>query len=168
MRVLRTIATSAGSPTGIAGDWPIGLWVVQWHLNPNATAAGSISVARIDPEFNSFGPVTADRDIPAEGAGAVAAQGSSVWVAPSTGLLTRLNAVTGAGDPGRHRSERQPGRDRDHCDGAIWLTDSDANEVVRVDPTGLLTPIPVGNNADRDRRWRAALSGWSTHSTTRW
>jgi peptide/nickel transport system substrate-binding protein len=27
----------------------------------------------------------------------------------------------------------------------VWLTDSDANNVTRVDPTGLLTSIPVGN-----------------------
>ena len=30
-------------------------------------------------------------------------------------------------------------------DGAVWLTDTEADNVVRVDPTGLLTPIPVGN-----------------------
>jgi peptide/nickel transport system substrate-binding protein len=30
-------------------------------------------------------------------------------------------------------------------DGAVWLTDNEANNVTRVDPTGLLTPIPVGN-----------------------
>ena len=30
-------------------------------------------------------------------------------------------------------------------DGATWLTDSEANNVTRVDPTGLSTPIAVGN-----------------------
>ena len=30
-------------------------------------------------------------------------------------------------------------------DGAVWLTDSEADNVVRVDPTGLLTPIAVGS-----------------------
>ena len=30
-------------------------------------------------------------------------------------------------------------------DGAVWLTDTEADNVVRVDPTGLLTPIGVGS-----------------------
>ena len=30
-------------------------------------------------------------------------------------------------------------------DGAVWLTDTEANNVTRVDPTGLITPIAVGN-----------------------
>ena len=30
-------------------------------------------------------------------------------------------------------------------DGAEWLTDSEADNVIRVDPTGLVTPIAVGN-----------------------
>jgi len=144
MRVLGTIATPAGQPTGIAGTAD-GLWVVQGTVNPNATAAGSISVARIDPEFNSFGPSTRIDNVIPEGPGAVAVQGNSVWVAPSTGLLTQLDGASGAItrqlDP-----NAGPAGIAITPDGAIWLTDSDANEVVRVDPTGVLTPIPVGNN----------------------
>jgi YVTN family beta-propeller protein len=143
MRLLATIPTPAGSPTGIAGTAD-GLWVVQGSVNPNATAAGSISVARIDPEFDSFGPSTRI-DVPAQGGGVVAVQGNSVWVAPSTGRLTRLNAVTGAIVPPQIDPNVSPAGIAITPDGAIWLTDSDADEVERVDPTGSLTPILVGN-----------------------
>jgi YVTN family beta-propeller protein len=77
------------------------------------------------------------------GPGAIAAQGNSVWIAPSTGLLTRLNAttaeVTRQLDPNASPAGIAIG------EGALWLTDNEADNVVRVDPTGLLTPIAVGN-----------------------
>ena len=38
---------------------------------------------------------------------------------------------------------------------------------MRVDPTGLLTPIAVGNGPTGDRGWRRAVCGSSTRSTTR-
>ena len=130
-----------GPPTGIAAAGG-GLWVVQSNANP---AANSISVAQIDPEYNSLGSAVPFDNVYPEGSGAVAAWGNSVWVAPSTGLLTRLNAVTGAVIPPRIDPNASPAGIAITPDGAIWLTDSDANEVVRVDPTGLLTPILVGD-----------------------
>jgi YVTN family beta-propeller protein len=144
MRVLGTITTPAGPPTGIAGTAD-GLWVVQANVNPDANAASSISVAQVDPEFNSFGRSTRIDNVIPDGPGAVAASGNSVWVAPSTGLLTRLNAVTGAVVPPRIDPNASPTGIAITPDGAIWLTDSEADEVVRVDPTGVLTAIPVGN-----------------------
>jgi YVTN family beta-propeller protein len=82
-------------------------------------------------------------NVVASGPPALAARGNSVWVAPSTGLLTHLDATTGEVaqrlDPNASPTGLALG------EGAMWLTDSEANNVVRVDPTGLLTPIPVGN-----------------------
>jgi peptide/nickel transport system substrate-binding protein len=78
------------------------------------------------------------------GPGGIAAQGDSVWVAPATGLLTRLDAKTGAQaqqlDPNANPGGIAIG------EGAIWISDTEANNVVRVDPTGLSTPIAVGNS----------------------
>ena len=142
MRVLRAFALE-GPPTGIAaaGD---GLWVVQANVNPDANTASSISVARIDPEFDALEPGVRIGNVIPDGPGAVAAQGNSIWVAPSTGLLTRFTAATGQVtkqlDP-----NASPAGIAITDDGAIWLTDPEADDVVRVDPTGLLTPIPVGN-----------------------
>jgi len=129
-----------GPPTGIAAAGG-GVWVVQSNVSP---AANSISVAQIDPEYNSLGSAVPIDNVIAEGSGAVAAWGNSVWVAPSAGLLTRLDAVTGQ-PTGRLDPNASPTGIAITPDGAIWLTDSEANEVVRVDPTGLLTPILVGN-----------------------
>jgi YVTN family beta-propeller protein len=67
-----------------------------------------------------------------------------VWVAPSYGALSRLDSVTGKVvqqiDPNAGPAAIAVGGD-----GAVWLTDTEANNVIRVDPTGLPTPTPVGN-----------------------
>ena len=62
---------------------------------------------------------------------------------PSSGLLTRLDAVTGRAD---HAVDPDAGPAAvDVGDGAVWVTDDQADNVARVDPTGLVTQIPVGN-----------------------
>jgi DNA-binding SARP family transcriptional activator len=94
MQVLRTI-TLRGPPTGIAAA-DDGLWVVQSNVNLYANTASSISVARVDPEFDTLDSPTKIGNVIPDGPGAVAARGNSVWVAPSAGLLTRLSASTGA------------------------------------------------------------------------
>ena len=142
LRTLATIPLSA-PPTGLAASGD-GVWVVEPNANP---AQSSVSVSRIDPEFNVPGlPVHIGNVVP-DGPGSVAAQGSAVWVAPSNGLLTRLDALTGAPrtqlDPNASPSGIAVG------EGAVWLTDSEpdseTNNVIRVDRTGLLQAIPVGN-----------------------
>ncbi len=143
MSVLRAIPLP-GPPTGIAGT-PDGLWVVQANVNLYSNAASTIAVARIDPEFDSLGSIVRIGNVIPDGPGAIAAWGNSIWVAPSTGLLTRLDAVTGAVIQPRIDPNASPGGVAITDDGAVWLTDSEADEVVRVDPTGLLTQIPVGN-----------------------
>ena len=140
LRTLRNIRLGS-SATGIATTAGA-VWVVESNISPYLNLT-SLFVGRIDPEFNVLsGGVRIGNVIPS-GPGAVAAQGNSVWVAPSTGLLTRVDAVTGKPadqmDPNASPSGIALG------DGAVWLTDSEANNVVRVDPTGLPTPIAVGN-----------------------
>ncbi len=141
LRTVRTIPL-AGPPTGVATS-SHGVWVVESSLNPNANPGTSgVLIGRVDPEFDAPGPSVKLGSVIPSG-GAIAAQGDSVWVAPSTGLLTRLDARTGAVarrlDPNATPAGIAIG------EGAIWLTDSEADNVVRVDPTGLLTPIAVGN-----------------------
>ena len=119
------------------------MWVVESDTSPTASLTSSVFVDRIDPEFDTpSGRVRIGNVIPS-GPGVVAAQGNSVWVAPSTGLLTRLNATTA-----KVAYQRDPNASPAGIaigDGAVWLTDTEADNVVRVDPTGLLTPIPVGS-----------------------
>ena len=83
----------------------------------------------------AIGPQTTD----------LALAGGELWVAPSYGLLARIDARTG--------SVRQPPIDTGHkpmvvAAGAksVWVADVDSNTVTRVDPaSGVTTPIPVGN-----------------------
>jgi YVTN family beta-propeller protein len=140
LRTLRTIALGS-SATGIATS-PGAVWVVESNMSSDLNLT-SMFVGRIDPEFDTLSSGLRIGNVVPSGPGAVAAQGNSVWVAPSTGLLTRLNAVTGKVvhqmDPNATAAGIAIG------DGAVWLTDTEADNVVRVDPTGLLTPIAVGN-----------------------
>jgi YVTN family beta-propeller protein len=141
LQTLRAI-TVAGPPTGIATS-AAGVWVVESNISPTASLKSSVFVGRIDPEFDTpSGRVRIGNVIPS-GPGVVAAQGNSVWVAPSTGLLTRLDPTTGKVaqqlDPNATPAGVAIG------DGAVWLTDTEADNVVRVDSTGLLTSIAVGS-----------------------
>ena len=99
-------------------------------------------MGRVDPEFNTPRLAARIGDV-APDASAIAADGDSVWVAPAGGLLTHLNATTGAvakrWDPNATPIGIAVG------EGAVWLTDGEADNVVRVDPTtGFVTPIAVG------------------------
>jgi YVTN family beta-propeller protein len=142
LRTLVTIPLSA-PPTGLAASGD-GVWVVEPNANPTQS---SVLVSRIDPDYNVPGPPVHIGNVVPDGPGSVAAQGDAVWVAPSNGLLTRLDALTGAVrgqvDPNASPSGIAVG------EGAVWLTDgepdSETNNVIRVDPTGLLKSIPVGN-----------------------
>ena len=141
LRTLRAIPIR-GPPTGIATT-AAGVWVVESDTRPTAHLKSSVFVDRIDPEFNRPSRRVPIRNVIPSGPGVIAAQGNSVWVAPSTGLLTRLNA-----DSGKVAWQRDPNASPAGIaigDGAVWLTDTEADDVIRVDQTGLLTPIPVGN-----------------------
>jgi YVTN family beta-propeller protein len=142
LHTLRVIPVK-GPPTGIAASAD-GIWVVESNLNPDTTpGTSSVLVGRLDPEFDTLGSPVAIGNVVPSGPGAIAAQGNSVWVAPSTGFLTRLNAVTG--ETGQHLDPSASPSGIAIGEGAIWLTDNEADNVVRVDPTGALTPVGVGN-----------------------
>ncbi len=118
-----------------------GVWVIEPNANP---AQSSVSVSRINPEFDVPGaPVQVPNLVPGA-PGAVAPQGHSVWVAPSNGLLTRLDALTGR-PQGKPVDPNASPSGIAVAEGAVWLTDTDAGNVIRVDPTRLVTPFPVGN-----------------------
>ena len=141
LQTLRAIPVR-GPPTGIATT-AAGVWVVESDTSPTASLTSSVFVDRIDPEFDTPSARVRIGNVIPSGPGVVAARGDAVWVAPSTGLLTRLNATTANVadqlDPNASPAGIAIG------DGAVWLTDSEADNVVRVDPTGLLTPIAVGS-----------------------
>ena len=140
LRSLQTVHTFpvGGSATGIAAS-DHAVWVVQ-----SDPASSSVSVRRLDPEFDAVGPAVRVATVFPGDSGAVAAQGNNVWVAPASGLLTRLDPVTGRAvghpiDPRAGPAAIALG------DNALWVTDNGANNVTRIDPTGLHSPIPVGN-----------------------
>jgi YVTN family beta-propeller protein len=124
-------------PTGLAAGRGT-IWVAQ--VNPAAT---SVSLSAIDPQFDSVEPGPRVGDFVAGDPAAVAAQGTTIWVAPSSGLLTEIDSMTRAVlhqlDPNSSPAAIAVG------DGAVWLTDTDADNITRVDPSGLPTQIAVGN-----------------------
>jgi YVTN family beta-propeller protein len=136
LQPLRTLALP-DPPTGIAAGGGA-VWAVS--SEPGAT---SVAVSRIDPQFAVIAHTARLGNIVPGGTGSVAAQGDAVWVAPSSGLLARLDPATGRVvrqfDPNGSPAAVGVGS------GAVWLTDTDADNVIRVDPTGLLRSIPVGH-----------------------
>ncbi|MEA2159958.1 MAG: hypothetical protein QOD66_2338 [Solirubrobacteraceae bacterium] len=136
LRTVRTISVGA-APTGIAfGGGRV--WVVG--SNPTAT---SVLVSRIEPQFDTIDPTVRIGNVVPGGPGSVAARADAVWVAPSSGELTRLDPRTGRIVQHVDPSVGPAGVDLGV--GAVWVSDSNADTVTRVDPTGLLTHITVGH-----------------------
>jgi YVTN family beta-propeller protein len=133
----RTIALRE-EPTGIAAEGR-SVWVVA--ARPLAPA---VSVDRIDTRYDTIRQTKRLGNVVLGGDGAVAVSRKAVWVAPSSGLLTRLDSRTGRVvrrlDPNASPAGIAAGA------GALWLVGGAADTVTRVDPTGLLTPIPVGRD----------------------
>ena len=100
---------------------------------------------RIDPAFNSGVRAARVENVVPGGPGAVAARADAVWIAPSFGLLTRLDAATGHVARRVDPNGGPTAIDVGDGDGALWMTDEGANAVTRVDPSGLVTPVAVGN-----------------------
>lgn len=136
LRTTRYLALD-GVPTGIAASGNA-IWVVE--SDPGASA---VFVNRLDPEFDAVGPAVRIGNVVPGGPGAVATHGNAVWVAPSSGLLTRLDPATARI---AHRFDPNAGPTTMAVDNnAVWLTDSEANNVTRIDSTGLQTSTAVGN-----------------------
>lgn len=135
LRTVRTISLGA-PPTAIAAAAGA-IWVAESSPGVNA-----VIVRRIDPQFDSLGPARRIGNVVPGGPASLAAVGSALWVAPSSGLLTRL-------DPSHGQIAQQLDPNASPAGialgyGAIWVTDTDADNVTRIDPTGLRTAIPVG------------------------
>jgi peptide/nickel transport system substrate-binding protein len=136
LRPVRQV-TLSNPPTGLAAGGGA-IWVAQ--SNPGE---GSVSLNEIDAQFNNVGPARRFATLVPGDLAAVATQGATVWLAPGSGELTQLDATTPRIlrhiDPNSGPTAMAVGN------GAVWLTDAFANDVTRVDPTGLTTPIAVGN-----------------------
>lgn len=103
-----------------------------------------MTVRRIDPRFETVAQKTRIGNVVPGGPGSVATRGSAVWVAPSSGLLSRLSPRSGRVvqriDPTAGVTAVAVGAD------AVWIIDRSelASTATRIDPTGALTPIAVG------------------------
>jgi YVTN family beta-propeller protein len=125
------------APTGITATGS-GVWVATF--NPTTDYD---TIDEVDPHFNQIAHhVRVANTVVASGA-AIAPHGRNVWVAPYAGDLIRLDSAgrkIAHVDPNSQVTSVAVGA------GATWVTDNEAGEVIRIDPTGLTTPIRVGNN----------------------
>jgi YVTN family beta-propeller protein len=125
-------------PTGIAAV-PGGVWVVA-----SGPAATFVSASHIDPQFDAIDHTVRIPSVVPGSPGAIAARGARLWVAPSSGELTRLEPLTGHVldhlDPNAGPTGIALG-----AEGAVWVTDNAADNVTRVDATGAVSPIGVGH-----------------------
>jgi DNA-binding SARP family transcriptional activator/ABC-type transport system substrate-binding protein/DNA-binding beta-propeller fold protein YncE len=136
VRTGKTIAIGE-RPTGLAAGKGA-VWVTA--------AAGRqpfVTARRIDPRFDSAGRPVRVASLPGEDVASAALVRGALWVAPSLGLLTRLNAATGRRvGPGIEvgSSPSAVAADAD----AVWTVDGTV--VSRIDPaTGVVQPIRVAD-----------------------
>ena len=136
LRTLRTFSF-AGPPTGLAAARGR-VWVAS-----SAPTARFVSVSRIDPQFDAIGRAIRIGNVVPGSPAALEARDDSLWVAPYSGLLTRVDPQTR-----RVARELDPNAAPSGIglgDDAVWVTDSGADNVTRVDPTGLVTSLAVGH-----------------------
>jgi peptide/nickel transport system substrate-binding protein len=133
--VLRTIPV---------GDVPLDLTAAAgavWAVSTLPTA-DFVTIRRLDPRFDAIVKTIRVPSFP-QGSVSVAAGSRSVWVAPSLSLLTQLNPASNRRsseiDVASSPTSVAVGKD------AVWVGDSLADTVTRVDPTGALSAIPVGH-----------------------
>jgi YVTN family beta-propeller protein len=101
-------------------------------------------VRRIDPQFNHAGdPIKLPSIVPGDGV-SLATAGGKLVAAPKNGNLSTLDPVDG--HVVRRTDLNSQASDVGlSTNGTIWLPDEEANSVIRIDPSGLVTPIAVGN-----------------------
>ena len=135
-RVVRTYAVGL-PPTGIAA------------LNGSVWVAGSsptqpkVAVIRLDPEFGVVSRTATIADVAAGTPASVVSDGSSLWVAPETGLLSWLDPRSG-----RVLAQIDPGAGTVGAaasQGRVWLTDNLAGTVTEVDTSRRPHSAAVGN-----------------------
>ena len=133
----RTIL-AGGIPTAVASTGSR-LWVAVTSPTTNFVA-----VRQIDPQFNAFTRTVRVPSLVSGTAASVAFSSGLLLVAPRTGELSHLDPSTG-----RVLSRVDPNASPSAVatDGDVtWVTDSSADNVTRIDPTGLITSIAVGHN----------------------
>jgi DNA-binding SARP family transcriptional activator len=156
LQTLRTISIR-DPPTGLAASAG-GVWFVA--SNPTATF---VSVSRIDPQFDTIGHTVRIGNVVPGSSGVIAAREQSVWAAPYSGELTRLDPQTGRVvqhvDP---NSDKAPAlRSRGH-----WLDPNcdSASRQMQVPRTHLSTALPQprpcrSRRRRRERSWSTARAG---------
>jgi YVTN family beta-propeller protein len=129
------------------GEPPTGLAAGQgavWVTAPNARRP-YVTARRIDTRFDSAGRPVRIASLPGESVASAALERDTLWVVPSLGLLTRLNAATGrrvgpAIEVGSSPAVVATGA------GAVWTVDKTV--VARIDPTtAVVQPIRVADGA---------------------
>jgi len=112
-----------------------------WAVGSNFTDT-YLTLDRIDP---TFATATRAQKLPlvvSGDTGSLAGGAGSIVVAPRSGFVTHIDArsgrVVGRIDPTVPPTAVAKGF------GSTWLAYPEANEVVRIDATGAITPIPVG------------------------
>ena len=128
-------------------DTPTGLAAVDgatWVVGSNV-AGPSVSLRRIDPQFDTVAPKIQIDNVAPGGPGAAACSRQDRL---DRAVLRPAHAAGPADRPRRRRASiRTQVRQRWPSEpDAVWVADSDAGTVTRVDPTGLLTPITVGGS----------------------
>jgi YVTN family beta-propeller protein len=136
LQALRTLSLGA-PPTGIAAAGGR-VWVVS-----SPPTGQHVSVNGIDPQFNSIGRTVRIGNVVPGFPAAIVARNGALWVAPYSGLMTRLDPRTG-----RVVKQLDPNAAPTAIDlagDAIWATDHDSDIVTRVDATGLVTSLAAGH-----------------------
>ena len=136
LRALGTIQLRQ-QPTGIAAAGGA-VWVVESNPTENF-----ITATRIDPQFDAVDDTVRIANVDPATPASITAAGDEVWVAPQSGDLTRLSSTSAK--PLEHVDPNASPTGLVSAYGALWLTDSQAGNVIRVDSSGLRTAFPVGD-----------------------
>jgi YVTN family beta-propeller protein len=139
LQPLHTIAFPY-APSGIAAAGGA-VWVA------GSTPTGTeFAIDRVDPQYSSVERVGSVATVLPGSMGSVATDGGSVLVAPTTGALVRIDSATGR-EVGHIDAHAQPSGIAAGY-GAVWVTDNEADNVTRIEATGLVGSIPMGNGPE--------------------
>ena len=118
-----------------------------WVVGAGSTST-ALSVDRIEPQFATVVHVrnldTVSPVVSSGNGGAIAAQGDQLWVAPSSGALLRISSPAGHALARLHPGVQPTAMTTGY--GAVWIADNEADDVSRIDPTGLVNSIPLGHD----------------------
>jgi YVTN family beta-propeller protein len=136
MKTLRTLPVG-GPPDGIAAAGGA-IWVAE-----SSARSSSVSVRRIDAQFNSVENTVELANLVPGSKVAIAGRRGPLWVAPFSGQLTALDPSSGRVlrriDPGVAPIAVDAGA------GAVWVADDEADYVARFSTRGSSYSIPVGH-----------------------